>query len=448
MLDIRKQGDIIQSMRKLISALLLLFAVLTAVNAASSSGGIPIRDDLFWSEEELEKIDFSAPLSDSEREYYENTHIYYVTASPSEPVYIYFGHAGISVDTPDMPEIMFDYGTFRFDDSFYVNFIFGRLYYTIIQSYASYRYDEFINDDRTVKKIELMITPEAKKAVMGFLAYNVLPENDTYLYHYYKDNCATRPRDIYNAATGGEFRSWAESIDTGKSWRAWSTPYMHPSLFFAFILNYLQGPSVDEPVSLYDAAFLPDVLLSAIEEFENTEAETVYETKTREDTPLTYSLTLRSIPIALIFSLFILLTATRWRGLRIVGDIISGMVWLFMGLLSVVLLFMMVATNHNVTYGNWNILIISPLVLALAFMHFASIGKRERRKSIGRLSRLMLIVSSVMLVLKGCLMDMMIQDNIAYYIFALSAYASEYLVMVLSASRLAPSMRREYVLGQ
>ena len=84
----------------------------------------------------------------------------------------------------------------------------------------------------------------------------------------------------------------------------------------------------------------------------------------------------------------------------------------------------------------------------MKFSERQPIGRKEKRKSIGRISRLMLIVSSTMLVLKGCLMDMMIQDNLAYYIFAISAYASEYAVSVLSASRLAPSMRQEYVLGQ
>ena len=434
-------------MRSLVSILLFLFSIQIA-SAASFTGGIPIREDLFWSEEELSKVDFTSPLTDEERDYYENTHIYVVTASPSEPVYVFFGHAGIVVATPDTPEVMFDYGTFRFNDGFYTNFIFGRLYYSVIESYASFRYDDFIATDRTIKKIELMLTPEAKKAVIGFLAYNVLPENETYLYHYYKDNCATRLRDIYNAATDGEFREWAESIDTGKSFRAWSTPYMSRSLFFAFILNYLQGPNVDKPVTLYDACFLPDILLSSIEEFEKASAETMYETQTREATPETYSLTLRSIGIAAVFSVLILLTATKYRPLRIIGDITAGFIWLFMGLLSVVLLFMMVATNHNVTYGNWNVMIISPFVLILAFLHFSSLGRKEKRKSIGRISRLMLIVSSTMLIIKGCLMDMMTQDNLAYYIFAISAYVSEYAVSVLSASRLAPSMRQEYVLGQ
>ena len=423
---------------------MVLLLMTSMLSAASVNGGISIRDDLFWSEEELEKIDFTAPLTDDEREYYENTHIYIVTAAPSEPVYIYFGHAGITVDTPDMPEVMFDYGSFRFNDGFYMNFIFGRLYYSVIESYSSFRYDDFIASDRTVRRIELEMTPEAKKATLGFLAYNVLPENETYLYHYYEDNCATRLRDIYNATTGGAFREWAESIDTGKSFRAWSTPYMSPSLFFAFILNYLQGPPVDKPVTLYEACFLPDVLIEAISEYEGIPAETVYETKTREATPETYSLPLRTIPIAAVFFLMIMLTAAGRKGFRVIGDILSGFVWLFMGILSLVLLFMMTATNHNVTYGNWNILIISPLVLVLAIMHFASLGKREKRKSIGHMARLMLITAIIMLIIKGCLIEYMTEDNLAFYIFAIPAYAAETAVSALSSYRSARASRPEY----
>ena len=116
-------------MRKLLPLLIAMILALP-LYAASVEGGIPIRGDLFWSEEELAKMDFNAQLTDDEREYYENTHIYLVTASPADPVYVYFGHAGIAVDAPDRDEIMFDYGSFRFSDGFYINFILGRLYYS------------------------------------------------------------------------------------------------------------------------------------------------------------------------------------------------------------------------------------------------------------------------------------------------------------------------------
>lgn len=431
-------------LKRLLSMLIMLLSVIAALAAASVTGGIPIREDLFWSEEELGKVDFDAPLDDEEREYYENTHIYIVTASPAEPVYIFFGHAGIVVDAPDMDEIMFDYGSFRFNDEFYANFVFGRLYYSVIETYAAFRYQDFMAADRTIEKLELDLTPEEKKAVIGFLSYNALPENETYLYHYYKDNCATRPRDIYNAATGGEFKEWADSIDTGKGFRAWSTPYMSPSPFFALLLNYLQGPSIDVPITLYDACFLPDVLISAIAEFEGREPEVVYQTLTREETPERYCLSLRAVPVAIAGAAVIMLTASRKKGIRIIGDLISAFIWLFLGILSLVLAFVMTATIHDVSYGNWNFLLISPLVLGLSIMHLSSLGRKERRQGLGRLSRILLITAIAMLTMKGCLMDLMIQDNIPYYIIAISLYGAETAVSALCASRKAPSSHRRY----
>ena len=435
-------------MQKAIAMMLLIVIAIMDAGAASTMGGIPVRDDLFWSEEELSHVDFSAPLTDDERTYYENSHIYLLTAAPSEPVYVYFGHAGIIVSVPDRNEIMFDYGTFRFDKGFYLNFALGRLYYSLIASPAIYRIGSFMDEDRTVRRIELDLTPAEKKAVIGFLAYNSLPENEIYLYDYYRDNCATRPRDIYNAATGGEFRRWAERIETGKSFRAWSTPYMHPSFFFAFILNYLQGPMVDRPVMLYEACFLPDVLMKAVEEFEGMEAETLYETVTREETPGHYSLILRTIPAAAALAFAIMLTASKHKSLRIVGDISAAAFWLFIGILSSVLVFMMAATNHSVTYWNGNAIILSPAVIALAFLHLASLGKKERRQPIHSLSRAFLMIATLMLIAKGCLMGEAPQDNIAYYLTAFAGYGAETAATGLSLSRSIPQQRRRYAQDQ
>ena len=196
------------------------------------------------------------------------------------------------------------------------------------------------------------------------------------------------------------------------------------------------------------ACFLPDVLIEAISEFEGIGSETVYQTKTREDTPDYYSLTIRSGFISIVFAIAIFLSAAKWKWLRRISDIISGLVWLFMGVLAIILLFMMIATNHNVTCGNWNILIISPMVLALSFLHFSSLGRKERRKGINGISRFMLLVALTMFIIKGCLLDFMIEDNLSYYIFAFISYSAELVSSALSLSHSIPPKHPRYVLGQ
>ena len=119
-------------------AFAILIAILITVQAwsASVTGGKEVMPGLFYSEEELSHISFSDELTDSERDYYDSIDIKLITAAPAEPVYIYFGHSGLSVSVPGTEPVVFDYGTFSFSESFYHDFIFGLLYLAYCQYMA------------------------------------------------------------------------------------------------------------------------------------------------------------------------------------------------------------------------------------------------------------------------------------------------------------------------
>lgn len=406
-------------------ALLLIISMISlTVPAASVTGGSEVRPGLFYSEEELGKISFDDELPDSDREYYGNIDISIITAAPAEPVYIYFGHSGLSVEIPGREGIMFDYGTFSFSESFYHDFIFGLLYYSMSEAYESWRIDQFINEDRTTTRLPLDLSPEAKRGVIEFLSENAEPENRTYLYHYYNDNCATRIRDIYNSAEGGGFRKWAESIDTGKSFRDWSTPYMSPSLFFALFLNYLQGPSIDEPINLYQACFLPDVLEKTIAEYEDGTPELIYQTKTRKPVPEDYTLTIRAAAVGAVAAAAIALTGSGRRNIRRTGDILAAFIYIALGVMSSILAFMMFFTNHDVTYMNANALIISPLVFIPGVLHIVSIWK-EKRRAIGLSVSALASIALITMLLQ--LITPFHQSNAFCYIIALMVYSADIL---------------------
>ena len=403
---------------------MIISMISLTVPAASVTGGSEVRPGLFYSEEELGKISFDDELPDSDREYYGNIDISIITAAPAEPVYIYFGHSGLSVEIPGREGIMFDYGTFSFSESFYHDFIFGLLYYSMSEAYESWRIDQFINEDRTTTRLPLDLSPEAKRGVIEFLSENAEPENRTYLYHYYNDNCATRIRDIYNSAEGSGFRKWAESIDTGKSFRDWSTPYMSPSLFFALFLNYLQGPSIDEPINLYQACFLPDVLEKTIAEYEDGTPELIYQTKTRKPVPEDYTLTIRAAAVGAVAAAAIALTGSGRRNIRRTGDILAAFIYIAFGVMSSILAFMMFFTNHDVTYMNANALIISPLVFIPGVLHIVSIWK-EKRRAIGLSVSALASIALITMLLQ--LITPFHQSNAFCYIIALMVYSADIL---------------------
>ena len=411
-------------MKRLFQALILLMLPIS-IYSASLTGGNEVRPDLFYSVEELEKEDFTAKLSAAERKYYEETGIYLLTASPADPVYIYFGHSGIVIDPPDQDAVMYDWGNFSFSEGFYADFAMGLLYYSISSGWAGSRIARFEADDRTVSLLPLDLEPEAKKAIVLFISRNMLPENRTYLYHYYEDNCATRIRDIYNEATGGDFQRWAEAIDTGRSYREWAELYLSPSLFFEYLLNYLEGPSIDEPLDLYEACFLPEILEKAISGFEGRERAIIYETQHREPVPENYSLERRAVAIGIVRALLPLMTVSERRWHRRIGDILAGLAELFLGAMSMVLLFMMLFTNHDVTYWNINILIIPPTVLLMAIIHFASLGRREWRRALWHMSFLTMALLSIALLIQ--LITPFHQRNASYYISAIPLYAAEFI---------------------
>ena len=415
--------------------MLLIAAAMLPLHPASVSGGSQLRPGLFYSEEELGKTSFGEELSESERSYYGQMEISLITASPAEPVYLYFGHSALNVKAPGKDAVSFDWGTFAFSPDFYRQFAFGLLYYTLTAGYSDSRLLQFEWEDRTTTEVPLLLTPEAKKGIASFLERNIQPENVTYQYHYYKDNCATRIRDIYAHAEPG-FREWAESIETGRSYRDYAMPCLSPSLFFAYFLNFLQGPEIDEPLSLYQACFLPAVLQDAVAEFESVEPAVLYETKTREPVPESYSLEARALAIGAACMAVILLSYSRRRWVRRIGDALSAIIYITAAAMSSILVFMMLFTNHDVTYGNINPFIISPFTIVLAALHIMAMGSRKeglRRRELGTVAAVLFAAAFLALLFQ--LLTPFHQDNAPFYITAFMAYGADAAGTVASAIR-------------
>ena len=164
--------------------MILIAAAMLPLHPASVSGGSQLRPGLFYSEEELGKTSFGEELSESERSYYGQMEISLITASPAEPVYLYFGHSALNVKAPGKDAVSFDWGTFAFSPNFYRQFAFGLLYYTLTAGYSDSRLLQFEWEDRTTTEVPLLLTPEAKKGIASFLERNIQPGNVTYQYRH------------------------------------------------------------------------------------------------------------------------------------------------------------------------------------------------------------------------------------------------------------------------
>lgn len=196
-------------------------------------------------------------LSDSSR-------ITLLTVTPGEELYSAFGHTGIRVtDYKNDFDVVFNYGTFDFEqEGFYVNFVKGKMLYRIgVESFAGF-YNSYIEEKRGVTEQVLRLTTEEKKQVFAFLYNNTLPENRNYYYDFFWDNCATRPRDVFEKILGKRLQYHTENagFETGKTMHDMLRIYVNKRPWVDFGFDLILGLPCEVEATPRSQTFLPDYL--------------------------------------------------------------------------------------------------------------------------------------------------------------------------------------------
>ena len=401
---------------------LVLFLVLTTMTTSAlfsfSVGERRVQEQPFDSEQELAKIDFTKALAPNQLEWVNRATLSLMTVGSGDPLYAWFGHSALIIGQPSGGEVMYDYGVFDTNQkNFYLNFARGRMYYSIWESGAEWRVEEALSEKRDVKLIELDLSPEAKLAAIQFLQNNAKTENSTYLYHFYYDNCATRIRDIINAATSGEFRRWAEAQNTTSSYRQNVQRYMGHSPIVFWALDFLQGKTIDKPLNRYEEMFLPEGLYQAVMDFspslvKNTEV--LQDTSTSnvrfvaktKNANYDWAYALSSIAIALI----VFLLGKRYKR---TASVLYALILLSLGVLGSILLFMMTFSDMDMTWFNENIVLMNPLLFIGMGSAFASAFTKKNRGTLAKWTfQGMFAMGIVLMVAKGLCPALLVQDNL------------------------------------
>jgi hypothetical protein len=393
----------------------------------------------FDSETELAKIDFSQPLAQNQLEWVEQCTVSLVTVGPGDALYSWFGHSAMVVTQPNGKKVMYDYGIFdKNQKHFYLNFARGRMLYSVWASQADWRIDYTIaTEDRDLTWIDLDLSPEATFATIRFLQNNAKEGNNTYLYHFYEDNCATRLRDIIDSATGGQFRTWAESQDAGGTFRSFAMRSLAHRPLVAWFLNFLQGPSIDRPLTRYDDLFLPESLNRAVLDFTYEDGTPLARSTTiLNDTTgkgirfvpsdTNVNLDLRFALVGLALGLASLLLHEKGKGRA--WTAFNAVVLFVLASIGTLLLFMMTLSNMDMTWFNENIVAINPL-LWIAFIRSLQ-GKADKLSGIYRKYSIAIVL---LVVAKGILPALLVQDDIGILLTVLPFYLAGFLKDVPSA---------------
>ena len=127
-----------------------------------------------------------------------------ITCDPGSELYSSFGHSAFRVvDRITGIDQVYNYGTFNFKtNNFYIKFVRGKLLYDLSSYPFHYFLRDYVKENRTVIEQVLELEPSSKQSFFDFLQNNAKPENKSYLYDFFFDNCATKLPEVSDKVLG------------------------------------------------------------------------------------------------------------------------------------------------------------------------------------------------------------------------------------------------------
>jgi hypothetical protein len=312
----------------------------------------------------------------------EQANISVLTCGPYDELYSAFGHSAFRIHDPvNNINVACNYGTFDFNQpNFYLNFALGNNFYKLsIQDYQRFE-DLYIYENRFIHEQVLNLTFEQKQKLFAYLQWNSKPENASYSYDYFYDNCSTKIRDVLLEALGKDVVFDESHITTDYTIRELTDFYLKKQPWGDLGIDICLGLPMDKKAAPLEYMFLPDYVELAFDHASIVqngstvplvkEKHITYEARAVEPT--------KSLPHPLYLSSFIALFAAGLTFLDLKRKKASNWFDILLfgatGLIGVLLIFLWFFTSHQAAAKNFNLLWAFPLHLVAAI-----VMRRSRR---------------------------------------------------------------------
>ncbi len=129
----------------------------------------------------------------------------------------------------------------------------------------------YARDDRSVFRQDLDLAPEAREALLGRIARDLVPGDSEYIYNHFDDNCTSRIRDYLDEAASGRLRQPIPlplpfaGPEREPTFRGHIRRGLYGDPFLLWLSDVGVGSVADEPISSFDAMFLPGALRYGVE---------------------------------------------------------------------------------------------------------------------------------------------------------------------------------------
>ncbi len=147
-----------------------------------------------------------------------------ITIGPGDAFWSAFGHTAIAID-----DEVYGFGYFSFDLDIIKSFVSNSMMYELGVSEINYEANLAEQQNRTFSYIDLELSEEQTSQLADFLDWHYLPENQTYRYDYFLNNCSTKIRDLLILAWPNDFEQNSQEL-TDSSYFEQTFPAKHQGL--------------------------------------------------------------------------------------------------------------------------------------------------------------------------------------------------------------------------
>lgn len=309
-----------------------------------------------------------------------------LTCEPGTEIYALFGHTALRYENPARgQDLVFNYGMFSFNTpNFLYRFVKGETDYELGVVPYAYFEGEYAMRGSSVYQQTLNLTPEEKLKLVRILEENYLPENRTYRYNYFYDNCTTRARDRFEDCIDGEIIYPAG--EEGVSFRDIVHQYTKGHEWDELGIDLCLGSEADVPIDTRKQMFAPFYMLEAARGATIVKGDSVRslvreEKKVVDVAPEAEEAGFPLSPLACVFILIGITCLVGWWQLKRGKVIWIWDVLLFgaQGLAGCVIAFLVFFSIHPTVGSNWLIILFNPIPLIyLPIMVYRAIkGKKD-----------------------------------------------------------------------
>ncbi len=300
-----------------------------------------------------------------------DTSVYLITCGPGIETYSIYGHTALRVVIPENnSDLIYNWGVFDFSTpNFAWKFAKGRLDYMLAVEPLTRFLNGYFYEKRFVYSQKINLNSSETKVLLTLISENLKPENISYRYDFFYDDCSTRIRDLLEKAIGKSLLYPPAENIKNPTFRDMVGKYQDPFPWLKFGVDLIMGSPGDKEASFRDRMFLPiDMQNQLVDARINRNSKMVPLLQNPEAlldfSPVVLPHKLLNTPI-FILTLFLIIVVIISGLIRSKkgNRLIDIFVYSVFSILALLMIFFNFFTDHHQMKWNLNIIWLNPLII-------------------------------------------------------------------------------------